>query len=333
VSLLAGSRFLVVGHCTIDEIRLPDGKRLPLTIGGAAAYAAVAAAMLGAQVRLVSLVGDDYPLDGLGRVGGEGSITVDYTLTRPGPSIHATGRYGPDGSRHFEIASWKRLQELTPTVAELEPALSSGAAVLLTPAPAEMQAELAALAQRNDCSVYLDTELHYIAAAPAALTVRALAGTSTAFLPSVDHLALLFDLTSPDPIEYLAALGKLGCRAVVVKQAASGSTAIDFVARTATRIPAVAGVEVVDPTGAGDAFNGGFVAALASGSTLVEAACWGTVAASFMVEGVGARVPSHFSRELAEKRFAALRPEPEQRAAMHWSQIDTTPKGGERHAG
>lgn len=47
---------------------------------------------------------------------------------------------------------------------------------------------------------------------------------------------------------------------------------------------------VVDPTGGGNGFLGGLAVALARGKGVVEAAGWGSVAASFMIEQVGVPV-------------------------------------------
>lgn len=44
---------------------------------------------------------------------------------------------------------------------------------------------------------------------------------------------------------------------------------------------------VVDPTGGGNTFLGGLAVALARGKTMEEAACWGSIAASFAIEQVG----------------------------------------------
>ena len=50
------------------------------------------------------------------------------------------------------------------------------------------------------------------------------------------------------------------------------------------------GLQVVDPTGGGNAFLGGFAVGLARGKTLDEAAAWGNIAASFAIEQVGVPV-------------------------------------------
>src|SRR5436190_2035966 len=73
--------------------------------------------------------------------------------------------------------------------------------------------------------------------------------------------------------------------AVVVTQAERGSD----VHRTAgtSHVPAFAVAEVIDQTGAGDAFAAGLALGLAEGLPLIEAATFASAAASFAVEGLG----------------------------------------------
>jgi len=71
------------------------------------------------------------------------------------------------------------------------------------------------------------------------------------------------------------------------------------------RVPAIA-VTPRDPTGAGDAFCGGFLVGLARTGDPVLAACLGTVSASFAVESVGALAALKADRDLARARLSAL---------------------------
>ncbi len=66
-------------------------------------------------------------------------------------------------------------------------------------------------------------------------------------------------------------------------------------------------VAAVDPTGAGDAYAGGFLAGLLRTGDPLEAACYGTVSASFVVEGYGAPYALTADREEAHRRLAWLR--------------------------
>lgn len=298
---------VIAGHCTIDDIHYADGQDLWGTFGGAAAYASVGAAIAGAQVSLVSLVGDDYPIarlrDALG-------TAVDVTGVRalPGRSIHNDAWYGEGGERRWDIESWERLEELTPTAADIQ-GCPPGAFVLLTPGSLWQQRELVTALASVRARIALDTELHYLDTPSRRDELLALAGSVDVFLPSIEHLELLFGGSDRDPTAYAQELQKLGCGIVAVKHGAAGSTVFDLAAGRTWRIPAVAGVVPKDSTGAGDAYGGGFVAALAAGLSSIDAACWGTVAASVIVESVGAHIPAEFDPPLVQRRLAALRPQ------------------------
>jgi sugar/nucleoside kinase (ribokinase family) len=102
---------VIAGHCTIDDIHTPDGRVLAATPGGAAAYATVGAAMYGARVTLITLLGDDYPFerfrDGLAGCGSVDTSQVRWAAPR---SIHNVAWYRPNGVRTFDIesgTSWK----------------------------------------------------------------------------------------------------------------------------------------------------------------------------------------------------------------------------------
>ncbi len=303
---------LIVGHCTIDDIIQADGRMLPGTPGGAAAYAALGAALYGARVTLVTLLGADYPLERLTSsisVGGVGGVIDIRFARRAGErSIHNIVRYADDGARAFEIESWSVMDALTPTVADLPAEIARGAPALLTPAAQSKQGDLARYLQTRECPVALDTELHYFPTPAGEAALRAAVAESTYFLPSIEHLRALYTSSASDPVVYAGTMRELGCPWVVVKQGRRGSAVIDARGGSYWRVPSIDNLAIVDTTGAGDAFGGGFVAALADGKAPVEAACWGTVAASFAVESLGISVPPHFGPDLFTARYRWLRP-------------------------
>lgn len=309
MSAVAASHVVIVGHCTIDDIIQADGQCLPGTLGGAAAYAALGAAMYGAHVTLITLLGADYPLDQLTLANCVQGVIDTQLVRRAGErSIHNVARYAHDGSRVFEIESWPLMEDLTPTVTDVPAEIVQGATVLLTPASQAKQLELAQFLRQQRCLVALDTELHYFPTSVGKAALCETAAWATYFLPSIEHLQAIYHALSTDPLAYMDAMRDLGCPWIVVKQGAAGSTVIDVRDGCYWRIPSIAGLVIADTTGAGDAFDGGFVAALGEGKTPVDAACWGTVAASFGVESVGVTVPAHFTPELFAQRYRWLRP-------------------------
>src|SRR6185312_12942270 len=126
----------------------------------------------------------------------------------------------------------------------------------------------------------LDTHEDYVAGYRERLL--ALASRVNAFLPSRDELAELVGYD--DPVRALGELSRLPTPAVVAKLGAEGCLVWDARAEELSRV-GVSDGPVLDVTGAGDAFCGGFAAGLASGLAPVEAARRGAVSASFAVAG------------------------------------------------
>ena len=118
-----------------------------------------------------------------------------------------------------------------------------------------------------------------------------------AFLPSEREIRDVW--LAKDPVAWLADTARVATCHLVGKFGSSGSLVIEAGGGRLLHIPAIA-AEVLDTTGAGDAFCGGFLAGLATGQDLSRAAAMGTVAAAYVIEAVGAlatEVPSAASRE------------------------------------
>jgi ribokinase len=126
-----------------------------------------------------------------------------------------------------------------------------------------------------------------------------------AFLPSEQEVELL--LGKCDAWQAAHRFAQAGPSVVVIKAGSMGSLVYD---RHRTRrwvIPAYP-TKVVDVTGAGDAYCGGFMVGYAETLDPVMAGCYGAVSASFVLEGYGALYALRYSRAQAEERLAALRP-------------------------
>lgn len=100
-----------------------------------------------------------------------------------------------------------------------------------------------------------------------------------------------------------------GVRIILLRRGEAGAMVRDVASGETWQVPAVADTRVVDVTGCGNAFNGGFLAAYRWGEGLAASAAWGAVAAAFMAEARG--VPSAPVAQLqapAAARHAALMP-------------------------
>ena len=135
--------------------------------------------------------------------------------------------------------------------------------------------------------------------------LRELLNGLTAFLPSEDELRSLFWGKTNDLWEMAEALGSYGCELVVIKQGGQGQMLYDAVGKHRWEIPAYPS-RMADPTGAGDAFCGGFLAGYRESYEPLDAALYGNVSASLTVEGSGPFYPLEVMPGLAQARLEAL---------------------------
>ena len=136
--------------------------------------------------------------------------------------------------------------------------------------------------------------------------LRELLSGLTAFLPSQEELRSLFWGRTNDMWEMAEELGSYGCELVVIKRGDQGQWMFDAMSKKRWEIPAYASRKA-DPTGAGDAFCGGFLAGYRKTYEPLEAALQGNVSASLKVEGSGAFYPLEVMPGLAQARLEVLR--------------------------
>lgn len=96
-----------------------------------------------------------------------------------------------------------------------------------------------------------------------------------------------------------------GPAVVVIKDGPNGSLVYDRAGDRCWTVPVHVG-EVVDVTGAGDAYCGGFLVGYAETDDPLMAACYGTVSASFVLEGHGGLFGLRYTREDAELRLGQV---------------------------
>lgn len=253
--------FVVVGHVTID--RIEGEKRL----GGAAAYAALAARHLGVNVALVTSAGPDFPY--WDRFTGIYRKTIDSEHTTELEHCYL------DGERHqrvHHVASAIRTEHL----AELP--VADDAAVLYCPVVHEVEAPLTALAPQGLTAVapqgffrQWDDTGH--------ISTRVWDGAERA-LEKVDIVCMSEEDTDvPEELAesfagkaFVVTRGSAGCRVY------AGADIFNFPA-----LPA----QEVDATGAGDVFAASFVVALRRGDSITDAVRFATREAAAAVEFIG----------------------------------------------
>lgn len=128
----------------------------------------------------------------------------------------------------------------------------------------------------------------------------------TAFLPSEDEIRSLFWGETHDLWEMAKRISDHGPQIIVIKRGSLGQYVYDAAAKQRYEIPAYP-ARLIDPTGVGDAFCGGFLAGYERTKDPVLAAMHGSVSASLKIEGIGTFAPLDAMPGLAEARLHALK--------------------------
>lgn len=136
--------------------------------------------------------------------------------------------------------------------------------------------------------------------------IPALVKGLSAFICSERKLMSLFQGRSSDPWEMAETIASYGCEFVVIKRGARGQYLYDSIRRSGWQIPAYP-ARIVDPTGAGDAFCGGFLTTLRETYDPLEAALRGSVSASLVMEGSGPFYALDTLPGLPQARLESLR--------------------------
>ncbi len=296
-------QLIIIGQATIDDIRQePGGETFPRTLGGDALYAVLGASMWPVRIGVVSIVGEDYPREKLQAATCSPSLT-DWAGVRyySGPSIHDTATYFDDGRRTYGFEDASLLDKLSPGPEDLPAEWRGCGYVHIAPFSIDRQLAFATLFASRGAVVSVDVETHFIKGKTS--TLMEILRLDPIFIPSLEHVRILSGASSPDPAESLPWISGCGASLVVVKCGSRGAWVVKRGERTLWHVDVVPGVRTVDVTGAGDAFCGGFMAGLALSGDEVEAAAYGTVSASYVVESLGAARPPSFNPQDARRRL------------------------------
>ncbi len=271
----------VAGSISADDITTPAGRAREV-LGGSVTYFALAAHWF-APVRLASVVGTDLQERVMGLFDGL-RVNLDGVEASAQPTYRWTAVHDPAQGRtlseHSELGAMTEFSGRLPPPARRAPVLFLGSM--------EPRLQLAVREQMEaPLLIAADTMNKYIAEQRAGvLAVFARADVIFVNESEASHLARVED---PD----LAArrlVTRLAPRALVLKRGARGAVLFQADARLAR--PAVEVDRVVDPTGAGDAFAGGFLGELArrraqDPGSLEAALTTALVTASFAIEAFG----------------------------------------------
>ena len=271
---------LVVGSIALDTIETPFD-RADQVAGGSAVYISASASYFSAPIRLVGVVGSDFPKSELNFLESRGVDLAGLQVIEGGKTFRWSGKY------HYDLNERDTLDTQLNVFEKFNPVLpgpykNSRYLILGNIDPVLQLRVINSLDKRPDLIV-CDTMNFWITK-----TNKELLET----LKQVDVLIVNDSearlLTSePNLVKAARKIMKLGPRIIIIKKGEHG--ALLFTGDTIFSAPGYPLEFVFDPTGAGDTFAGGFIGHLArtedlSEHNLKKAVVYGSVMASF---GVG----------------------------------------------
>jgi sugar/nucleoside kinase (ribokinase family) len=325
-------RFVIAGRLQRNFILTPQGKALLDVPGGNLFYAAAGLSIWEQGLGLIGRVGEDYPQHWLADAARRGidvrgvrilpealdsrffaAYPDAETASLDNPVAHF-GRVGLPYPKSLlgyappepTIDSRTRPTQLTIRQNDFPDDYLDATAAHLCPLDFLSHTLLPSVLRRGNISTLtLDPAAQYMT--PTFWDdMPVLINRVTGFLCSEDKLTALFQGRSNDLWEMAETIASYGCEIVVVKRGSRGQYL--YIAATKTRwtVPAYP-VQVVDPTGAGDAFCGGFLAGYRSTYDPLHAVLAGNVSAAMTLEGTHPMYALDALPGLAVARLEALR--------------------------
>jgi sugar/nucleoside kinase (ribokinase family) len=275
---------VVIGNFLVDDMVFPDGRTRMGEAGGACLYAALGAALWGARVAAVGVRGADYPAGAIAALEGAG-IDLSGVRVLDGPGLRTWLLYETTGRRVVHRLGPPSHPDVSPGRNDLPTHCLDARAFHIAPMPLDRQQELVqALASRRESGISVDP--HEPVTDANLARWREVLGRADAFFVSEEEL--LLEDADDDPHAALRRLTGGRLRFIALKQGNRGGILHDARNGTFTAWPPVPRL-TGEPTGAGDAFAGGFLAAVIRGGTIEDALDQATISASFALEDWGAR--------------------------------------------
>ena len=292
-----GKTILAVGSIAIDTLETPNGNRKNL-LGGSASYFSVAAGLL-APVKLIGVVGDDYPEEGWHMFKSRG-INIDNVHVQSGKTFRWGAKYNNDySSRETLFTELGVFETFKPSVRAKD---CDSPLIFLGNIQPDLQIKVAGLAVGAEYIVS-DTMNLWIDLFPELL--NNVLAVSTIFL--INHEEARQFTGESDISKAGRKLLVGGPKIVVIKRGAEGAYLVSE--NDEFFVPVFPVQKVLDPTGAGDSFAGGFMGYLSQTNKpdFLEAVFVGSAMASFCVEGFGLESLLKITPSVLSRRVYAIK--------------------------
>ncbi len=296
---MSESTLTIVGTVAFDAIETPFGKTDKI-IGGAATYISLAASYFNTKINMISVVGGDFPKQQIFAMNEKGINTDGLQIKENEKSFFWSGKYHLDmNTRDTLITDLNVLASFDPIVPDAYQ--NTDFLMLGNLVPAIQRTVLQRLKKRPRL-VVMDTMNFWMETAKADL----------------DEMIKMVDVLTVNDAEARELSGEyslvkaakkimaMGPRYLIIKKGEHG--ALLFHENNVFFAPALPLEEVFDPTGAGDAFAGGFIGYLAQSSdisfeSMKRAIIYGSALASFTVEKFGTERLMNLGHDEIENRI------------------------------
>lgn len=287
---------LIVGSVALDTVETPFGKRED-ALGGAATFFSCAASYFD-QPQIVAVVGEDFPEEHIELLRSRG-VDLDGLEIQPGKTFRWSGKYGYDLNQRDTLSTDLNVFEhFHPRLPEK---YKETEFVFLGNIHPSLQLEV----------LEQVTSPKFVACDTMNLWIETERDTLCKLIGKVDGI-LINDsearelANEPNLARAARVIQDMGCLKVVIKKGEHGC--LFFTPHSHFSAPAYPLDSVNDPTGAGDAFAGGFMGYLARHGKLDDlsirrAIIYGSVLASFTVEQFSVDRIAALSNEEIEARY------------------------------
>ena len=287
---------LIVGSIGLDDVRTPFGERHEV-LGGSASFASLAASTFG-PVQLVGVVGEDFPESYLVQLRQRG-IDTQGLQVRPGKTFRWGGYYELDMNQaHTEFTNLNVFADFDPV---LPVAYRSAEYVFLANIDPRLQRQV--LTQVTKPKLVICDTMNYWIESCKDEVITTLGMVDIALMNEAEVRQLT---GQPSVVKGAREVLSWGPSAVIIKRGENGATL--FQGDECFSLPGYPLEDVIDPTGAGDSFAGGFIGYLSecddiSQASLRQAIAVGSTVASINVEAFSVDNICQLSREAISARY------------------------------
>lgn len=287
---------IVLGTTALDTVKTPHGRRREM-LGGSAVHFSIAASFF-TQVNLVAIVGKDFPQQHIEFLKKKG-VNLTSLVIEDGKTFRWEGEYSGDLNAALTLNTQLGvLSVFRPQIAEHQKSIEN---IFLANVDPDIQRHLLSM-MRKPRLVGLDSMNYWIDHKRASL-VKLLKKIHIFVANDAEARSLSGETNL---IKAAKKLHQMGAPIVVIKKGEHG--VLVYFNNIIFSLPAFPVEHIVDPTGAGDTFAGGFMGYLTkiktiNASAIKKAITYGTILASFNVEGFGVERTAKVAREDVEKRM------------------------------